>query len=267
MVKSLQEQLQQIRSYVRKPRALCTKKGRLHRFRVALKHWRANLRLLEAADPCFPYPEIYAPFKTLFGQAGAVRFWQLQGALVKSTGVCPAFFAGFYETHIRKQRKQAQKAFRQALRRERMFRWKDLKQEFRLSVRQCTPQALEAYFRDLQKKIGQECLAPPESRDFHDLRKALKEYRINRQTAVQHFGLDPGPVAGIPDGSTDLDTTLGQWHDFDAAAWQLRLDLDNQPWPDSMRAEGLVLLEYWKQQAQANLRQAKASLVALQTQL
>lgn len=259
MLLLLQTRLEQIRHSASRPEALCRKK-RLHTFRVALKHWRAHLRLLRAVDPTFPYPEVYAPFKSLFTQAGKARLWQLQAAVVKKMPGVPDSFAQFYQKHIRDKHRNACKRLRKSSKKSDLPTWDDLQNELHYSVQACTPEALLAYFHTLREDIHTALrarrLLPPDV--LHEVRKSVKEYEINRLAVEQQWGMAIPAALDVGLSHGEFDDLLGQWHDLEAACARLVEDLERYYWPPEIAAMGNQVLQSW----QARERRARQEVLA-----
>jgi CHAD domain-containing protein len=254
--------LVQLRKNAAAPERLAREKGRLHAFRVALKHWRAYLRLLRDADPTFPYPEVYAPFKPLFAKAGTIRFWQLQEALLEKIPGDTEDFSRFYQKYIRRQRQKARKAFQKKLRKTDLPKWSDLQAELRLSVEKCSEETIRAYFFSLQNTMCGHLQKRHRTAPFelHELRKNFKEYGINRLVVEKYWHIEIGPPLDIATHQTELDDCFGQWHDLEAASAQLANDLKTDDWPADMIAGGKRLLDIWKKAEHRLLRQVTALL-------
>lgn len=225
------------------------RKNALHDLRVDLKILRAQLRLLRAVDPAFPYSDLYAPYKALFARAGQVRFWQLQAGILADTPGVPEPFARLYRAHAHRRLREALEAFRQTALAGRLFLWPELKKEFRQSAWQCTPLSVGTYFETLRKGMAAITahLSRRNPQAMHDLRKWLKEYAINRRLANRHFGFDPGPPLVPRAENAGLDELLGQWHDLDAACMQLQEDLQTQQWEPADRNAGETMLQDWRE--------------------
>ncbi len=241
------KRLSRLRQLLAAPEGMIREKEQLHQLRVELKKWRAGLRLLRSVDPSFPYPEMYEPFKTLFAAAGRLRFWQLQRLLVNKTADAQPDFARLYEGFARQRIKEAWQDFTETASRENMPRWRELKHEFRLSLKACTLPAIQVYFDGLQKDIAEKAshLSRRRTGDLHTLRKHLKEYANNRRLTTKHLHFDPGPPARIP-GGANFDDLLGEWHDLDAACAQLAEDLRTQGWEGQILRAGKAVLREWR---------------------
>lgn len=216
----------------------------LHQVRVELKKWRAGLRLLRSADPAFPYPEMYAPFKNLFAAAGQLRFWQLQRQMIKDDTLASPVFSTPYRAYTSRRLRKARKDFLKAAEND-LPSWQELKQEIRQSDATLTAGAAQHYFTTLQREIAAIVRHPTRRRtaELHELRKLLKEYANNRLLAAKYLHFDPGPPAGVPAG---FEALLGQWHDQDAACTQLAEDLRLECWePEGLQA-GKKVLRVWK---------------------
>lgn len=222
-------------------------KEQLHQLRVELKKWRAGLRMLRSADPAFPYAEMYEPFKTIFAAAGRLRFWQLQQLFLKQTARIPPAFARSCRSFARQRLNDARNDFAKTASPENIPKWRELKREFRQSLKACTPDAVQTYFDGLQKDILEKTsdLSRRRTAGLHDLRKLLKEYANNRQLTVNHLRFDPGPPGGIP-GGANFDDLLGEWHDLDAACAQLAADLRAQGWEGEVLRAGKAVLREWR---------------------
>lgn len=221
----------------------------LHRVRVELKKWRAGLRLLRSADPAFPYPEMYAPFKNLFAAAGQLRFWQLQRQMIKGDALASPVFSTPYRAYTSRRLRKARKDFLKTAKDD-LPSWRELKQEIRQSAETLTAGAVQNYFTTLQSEIAAIVRHPTRRRtaELHDLRKLLKEYAYNRLLTVKYLHFDPGPPAGVPAG---FEALLGQWHDQDAACAQLAEDLRQESWePEGLRA-GKKVLRAWERKEMA----------------
>lgn len=248
-LRQLRKRLRRIRAMTRQAAELGRQKRRLHRLRVTFKQWRAQLRLLRATDPAFPYAEIYPPFKVLFSAAGAVRFWQLQASLLQHAPEEALRFAEAYRRFIRQNIRKARLAFRCAAEETPLPRWKDLKAELRQARQACTIASITTYFSALEESIQEhrDALRQTGTTDLHDLRKIIKEYYLNRRLARKYLDFDPGPPAGVPFDSPSFDEFLGEWHDLQAAGVQLDADLKQHPWPPGLRREGRRLQHAWQQ--------------------
>lgn len=216
----------------------------LHQVRVELKKWRAGLRLLRSADPAFPYPEMYAPFKKLFAAAGQLRFWQLQRQMIKDDTLASPVFSTPYSAYTSRRLRKARKDFLKAAEND-LPSWRELKQEIRQSAETLTAGAVQNYFTTLQSEIAAIVRHPTRRRtaELHDLRKLLKEYAYNCLLAVKCLHFDPGPPAGVPAG---FEALLGQWHDQDAACLQMADDLQLEPWEPEVLRAGKKVLRVWK---------------------
>ncbi|MBK8921654.1 MAG: CHAD domain-containing protein [Saprospirales bacterium] len=257
----LKKRLRRIRQTAARPDRLCRDSRALHTFRVALKRWRAQLRLLRAVDPAFPYQEVYEPFKAIFSTAGDIRFWQLQGIFLHGATGVPDAFIKFYHSWIRQHVRDARSEFRQVLRAADLPRWRDIKAELRESAERCNPATLGAYFKRLQE-AAEACRpgggAVSARQELHELRKILKEYGINRRYAARCWAFDPGEaVPGLPLDHTAADELLGAWHDLDAAGSQLANDRRQQAWPANRQAGGAPLAAAWQRREKALLREVK----------
>lgn len=247
-LRRLRKRLGQIRRFAKTPARLSKSHGDLHRFRVALKTWRAQLRLLRAIDPAFPYREVYRPFKQIFAQAGAIRFWQLQGQVLADTPQAPEAFGPAYRAFVQHRAAAAARRLRKAVAASDLPRWRDLKAELQSAARYGTPEAVQGYFETLRLQIRARCagLGRRHREALHEIRKGLKEYANNRRFATRAWGFDPGPALPSGPDHTALDDLLGQWHDLDAACVQLARDLQRQTWEPAARKHGQELLRVWK---------------------
>lgn len=225
------------------------RKHALHDLRVDLKILRAQLRLLRAVDPEFPYSDLYGPYKVLFARAGQLRFWQLQAGILADTPGVPEPFACRYRAYVHRRLREALEAFRQTALAGGLFQWHDLKKEFRQSAWKCTPTSVRTYFEILRKGMAEitALLSRRNPQAMHDLRKWLKEYATNRRLAMRYFGFDPGPPLAPHAENTGLDELLGQWHDLDAACAQLQEDLQAQQWEPADRKAGETMLQDWRE--------------------
>lgn len=242
------KRLRRLRQLTAAAERMNRQKEQLHQLRVELKKWRAGLRLLRSADPAFPYPEVYAPFKTLFAAAGQLRFWQLQLQLLNRSALLHPAFVRPYRAYLRRRLRQARADFYKTTEENDLPRWRELKQEFRQSCKASTPLAVSAYFEALGKDISLKARHPSRRRpaDLHELRKLVKEYAYNRQLAVKQLRFDPGPPPALPAGSANFEELLGQWHDQDAACAQLAEDLRTQKWKGTALHAGKTVLREWK---------------------
>jgi len=243
LTRSLKKRLRRIRRFAATA-AGAGRKAELHALRIELKRWRAHLRLLRAADPAFPYPEVYAPFKKLFAQAGLLRFWQLQGDYLRRwPGAAPAFTRA-YRAYLNRRRGEARASLRAAAWAH-LPHWRDLKREIRQSAARCTPETVLDYFDTLRQSINRLQHHPTRRHptQLHELRKTLKEYANNRPLAARHLGIEPGAPAATP---PDFDRLLGQWHDADAACAQLAADLREQGWTPEELVGGRKVLKQWR---------------------
>lgn len=263
-LQTFRKRLRRIRRLAEQPDVLSQKKTPMHRFRVELKRWRAQLRLLRAVDPYFPYPEIYEPFKAVFAPAGVIRFWQLQAVLLQSSLGAPEWFLRVYGDYVQAQIKRARKDFRRSVAEADLPRWRDLKAELEQSTALCTEQTLRQYFQTLQNDLKAQLahLTRLDAAALHEVRKIVKEYGINRDHAIQFWHFDPGMPPGMPDDHTEIDELLGQWHDLEVASAQLAKDLRSAGWGEAELKGGAVLYQQWKAEESALWERAVAAVQA-----
>lgn len=257
----LQKRLRRIRKQTAALAQSCRRKA-VHQLRVELKQLRAQLRLLRAVDPEFPYPEIYEPFKVLFNSAGNVRCWQLQAKMLDKAPRLLGPFAEHYRAYAKKRLRRAMRELQQCAKKADVPRWRDLNGELELSAQKCTKGALLAYFQTLQTHAGQilASLDQTGAAGLHELRKIIKEYSINQALAREIFAFDPGPLPGIPEDHAAMDELIGQWHDFDVAVVQLRNDVQNKPAGLKSVLGSATILKAWEKEERVLWQQIGAIL-------
>lgn len=249
----LKKRLHKLRERLAQPENVIRDGEKLHALRVALKEWRAALRLLHGVEASFPLLEIQARFKPVFAAAGELRFWELQRGLVNRMKPLSPVFVKHYRAHVRSHMAQSRKNFLAAARAADLPQWGDLKQAVGCAAKACTPLALKTYFDTVQADMLQRKAALNRRRrsGLHELRKDLREYSDNRKLVIRTLQFDPGPPQRFPEDSAWAHTLLGDWHDLDAACIQLYRDLRQPGWKAAPLREGKAALLRWRKDERA----------------
>jgi len=249
----MKKRLHKLRDKLSQPENVVRHGEKLHALRVALKEWRAALRLLHGVDATFPLVEIQARFKPVFAAAGELRFWELQRGFVNRMKPLSPVFVKRYRAHVRNRMAQSRKGFLVAARAADLPEWGDLKQHVDRAEKACTRQALKTYFESVQANmvLRKAALNRRRRSGLHELRKGLREYSDNRKLVIRYLQFDPGPPQRFPDDSAWAHTLLGDWHDLDAACTQLYRDLHLPGQGAAAVQEGKAALLRWRKDERA----------------
>ena len=216
--KYLKKRRNVINSLLEKPKRLYTP-ATFHKLRVEIKKLNAFFDLIKFCSKDFKQKKTFKPFKLIFNQAGKVREFQVEEAMLKKY-FRDNLLAG-YSNSLKKLRLQEQKDYFSIANKKLAS---ELKKRYRVIVpfiAHMDKKKVRNYMKKkknkIEKLLSQDTLETPQ---IHALRKRLKKFNYNRKS----LNLDKQEKSLL--NKDVLPELLGKWHDCQVVIKHLKKSMN-----------------------------------------